>query len=166
MLTVTSSEEKKSVYENIPKNLQMKNKERMCSFCRTKHILGYMNCPMYGSRCSYCKGMNHSARACWIRYPEFYRFSKSKAQSRSTRNSMDLRKHYSSSNVSLVDNEWINAEVGSEHKETKSIVKSTSDDFSVEALDTSADIVSAEIKDESKEHKATAEEEEIQLVTS
>ena len=62
-----------------------------------------------------------------------------------------------------VDNEGINAEVGTEHKKTKSIAKSTSDDFSVEALDTSTEIVSAEIEDESKEHKATGREDEIQL---
>ena len=99
MLTVTSSEEKRSIYEKQPGNSHMKNKARMCSFCRTKHVFGYMNCPMYGSQCSYCKGMNHSARACWIRYPEFYRFSKSNAQSRSKRNSMDLRKYHSSSNA-------------------------------------------------------------------
>ena len=48
MLIVTSSEEKKAVYNNgkIPKNSHMKNKERICGFCRTKHIFGYMNCPI------------------------------------------------------------------------------------------------------------------------
>ena len=89
--------------------------------------------------------MNHSARACWIRHPEFYCFGKRNAKSRSSRNGIDLEKHNSTSNVSLVDSERINAEDSSEHKETKCTVKSKSDNFSDKALDRCTNIVSEEI---------------------
>ena len=70
-------------------------------------------------------------------YPEFYCFGKSNAQSRSTRNSNDLRKQISSLNVSLTDNNRINAEVNPQHKETGSTVESKSEDFIDKALDNS-----------------------------
>ena len=54
LLEATSSQEKKSVCEEMPKSSHIKNKVCMCTYCRTKHILGYMNCSMYGRRCSHC----------------------------------------------------------------------------------------------------------------
>ena len=56
------------------KSNYLKQNVRICSFCRTKHELGYHNCPAYGNRCQFCGRYNHDQRACWFKYPNFCRF--------------------------------------------------------------------------------------------